>query len=62
VLVPRGPSLRECSDAIVAAIEADAKARQEREVAHRRWSEEVSRAAERHPQRIALATSAKGHG
>jgi hypothetical protein len=51
--VNRGPSLATCSVAIVAAIEADAKARREREEAHRRWSEEASRAVQRRPESIA---------
>ena len=51
--VSRGPSFATCSVAIVAAIEADARAAQEREEAHRRWYEEVQRAVTRHPLSIA---------
>lgn len=52
--VNRGPSLANCSAAIVAAIEADAEARQQREEAARRRRDEAFRAVLRHPQRIAL--------
>jgi hypothetical protein len=51
--VNRGPSLVSCSAAIAAAIEADAKARQEREEAARRRSQEEVREVMRHPQGVA---------
>jgi hypothetical protein len=50
----RGPSLLSCSDAIAAAVIADATARQEREEAAQRRREEAWRAVMRYPQRIAL--------
>jgi hypothetical protein len=54
VPVPRGPSLANCSAAIAAAIEADAKARHEREEAALRRMEQAHRAVMRRPARIAL--------
>jgi len=56
VTVPRGPNLTECSDAIVAAIEAEAHAKQERNAAAQRRQDEVFRAVLRRPDRIALRT------
>jgi len=52
--VNRGPSFLSCSAAIVAAVVADAVAREQREEAHRRWSEEAFRAVLRRPDRVAL--------
>jgi hypothetical protein len=55
VIVPRGPSLASCSAAIVAAIEADAEARQERRGSRSAAPvEEASRAVMRRPLSIAL--------
>jgi hypothetical protein len=61
VPVNRGPSFASCSAAIVAAIEADATARQKREAAYRQEREEAFRAAERYPQRVALMTPPKAN-
>jgi hypothetical protein len=54
VPAPRGPSLASCSDAIARAVIANIEARQEREEAHRRWSEQAFRAVLRRPDKIAL--------
>jgi hypothetical protein len=53
-VVNRGPSLASCSAAIAASIEADAKARGERQAAHERWREDAMRAVMRRPERVAL--------
>jgi hypothetical protein len=41
---------------------ADAKARQQREEAHRQWSEDAFRAMMRRPDRVALQTLPNGSG
>jgi hypothetical protein len=56
LVVNRGPSLASASSAIVVALLADSKARQERLEAHRQWSEEAFRAVVRRPDRVALQT------
>jgi hypothetical protein len=53
VIVPRGPSLANCSAAIAAAIEADIVAREKREDAARRRSQEAFRAVMRRPLSVA---------
>lgn len=55
--VDRGASLANCSAAIVAAIEADIEAKQEREEAAWRRREEVFRTVQRYPLRVALVDS-----
>ncbi len=62
VTVPRGPSLASCSAAIVAAIEADVRAREQRAEAAERSREQAVRAAMRYPERVALMTPPKGNG
>jgi hypothetical protein len=58
-VVNRGPNLASCSAAIAAAVIADAEAREQREEAHRRSSEEVRRAVMRRPDRVALTPPPK---
>jgi hypothetical protein len=56
VPVNRGPSYLRCSTAIVAAAVADIAAREQREEAHRRRSEEAFRAVQQRPEKIALVS------
>jgi hypothetical protein len=51
--VNRGPSLANCSTAIVAAVVAEMVAREQREEVAQRRREEALHAVIRHPQRIA---------
>jgi hypothetical protein len=53
VPVNRGPSFADCSTAIAAAVVADIVAREQREEAARRRSQEVSRAVMRRPLSVA---------
>jgi hypothetical protein len=52
-VVNRGPSLSNCSAAIVAAVVADARAREQRDEAARGRQEEVFEETQRHPLKVA---------